>query len=383
MTSIDAYFPVPTISRDENSLPPMTRFVSLMARPPLRYPPPIGLTISTRSPSRSTVASYALFGVTSRFTATAVYWRLTLRCTSSPSTFSPSATSRSLPLTTIFINKTAASPRRVRPFHRSPCSLRWHYPVQVRGVPGRTRFSGILPPRRQGRSIPPRRAPGSSDARELTARLGHHPRQRAVYPFRARVHHDGRRPHVKRLGIAPRRGRAAVAQGAGSVHQAPAHVDDGSVAAPEMLEGAVDDVALALLDRLVLDAEAGNAAEHPRAVRLPVHPVVVVAIGRRTDVAVGLGGRRQVVADVSAAARDVEIDLFLCQRAVRMPGDHPVDDVRVVHRHPDVRLRDLLVQIGRRHRVERHQELGDAPEVLTVRARTLGADQHAVIGVDH
>src|SRR5215475_2662649 len=149
MTSIDAYFPVPTISRDENSLPPMTRFVSLMARPPLRYPPPIGLTISTRSPSRSTVASYALFGVTSRFTATAVYWRLTLRCTSSPSTFSPSATSRSLPLTTIFINKTAASPRRVRPLSLPPCSLRWHYPVQVRGVPGRTRFSGILPPRRQ------------------------------------------------------------------------------------------------------------------------------------------------------------------------------------------------------------------------------------------
>src|SRR6266581_4029991 len=29
-------------------------------------------------------------------------------------------------------------------------SLRWNYPVQVRGVPGRTRFSGILPPRRQG-----------------------------------------------------------------------------------------------------------------------------------------------------------------------------------------------------------------------------------------
>src|SRR5262249_5055580 len=115
----------------------------------LRYPPPMGLTISTRSPSRSTVASYAPFGVTSRFTATAVYWRLTLRCTSSPSTFSPSATSRSLPLTTIFINKTAASPRRVRPLSFPPCSLRWHYPVQVRGVPGRTRFSGILPPRRQ------------------------------------------------------------------------------------------------------------------------------------------------------------------------------------------------------------------------------------------
>src|SRR5262245_58670362 len=35
MMSIDEYFPVPTISRDENSLPPMTRFVSLMVRPPL------------------------------------------------------------------------------------------------------------------------------------------------------------------------------------------------------------------------------------------------------------------------------------------------------------------------------------------------------------
>src|SRR5436309_10551684 len=34
MTSIDAYLPVPTIRRDENSLPPMTRFVSLMALSP-------------------------------------------------------------------------------------------------------------------------------------------------------------------------------------------------------------------------------------------------------------------------------------------------------------------------------------------------------------
>src|SRR6266446_2072077 len=33
MTSMDAYLPVPTMRRDENSLPPMTRFVSLMASP--------------------------------------------------------------------------------------------------------------------------------------------------------------------------------------------------------------------------------------------------------------------------------------------------------------------------------------------------------------
>src|SRR5262249_13657496 len=115
----------------------------------LPYPPPIGLTSSTRSPSRSTVASYALFGVTSRFTATAVYWRLTPSCFKRPSTLRPSALRRPLPLTTIFISKTAA------PLHGcgrwisgSPCSLRWNYPGQVRGVPGRTRFSGFLPPRR-------------------------------------------------------------------------------------------------------------------------------------------------------------------------------------------------------------------------------------------
>src|SRR5262249_41310768 len=89
----------------------------------LPYPPPIGLTISTRSPSRSTVASYALFGVTSRFTATAVYWRLTPSCVKRPSTLRPSATSRSLPLTTIFITKTAA-PLHVRGrwIAPSPCS---------------------------------------------------------------------------------------------------------------------------------------------------------------------------------------------------------------------------------------------------------------------
>src|SRR5207302_1844785 len=34
MTSIDEYLPVPTIRREENSLPPRTRFVSFMALPP-------------------------------------------------------------------------------------------------------------------------------------------------------------------------------------------------------------------------------------------------------------------------------------------------------------------------------------------------------------
>src|SRR5713101_404515 len=43
MTSMDEYLPVPTSRRDENSLPPMTRFVSLMA------PPSSALTPAHRS----------------------------------------------------------------------------------------------------------------------------------------------------------------------------------------------------------------------------------------------------------------------------------------------------------------------------------------------
>src|SRR5256885_11733596 len=75
----------------------------------------MGLTISTRSPSRSVVAAYSLFGVTSRFTATAVYLRVTPRWVRSPSTLIPSATSMSLPFTEIFISKNGRAPSRVRP----------------------------------------------------------------------------------------------------------------------------------------------------------------------------------------------------------------------------------------------------------------------------
>src|SRR5262249_57342676 len=66
-------------------------------------------------------------------------------------TVSRGATSSGLRLTWIFTDTTGRSPLRVRPYLRPPpCSLRRHYPDQVRGVPGRTRFSGILPPRRRG-----------------------------------------------------------------------------------------------------------------------------------------------------------------------------------------------------------------------------------------
>src|SRR5262245_32066521 len=46
------------------------------------------------------------------------------------------------------MNKNGRSPREGAADSLPSCSLRWDYPDQVRGVPGRTRFSGILPPRR-------------------------------------------------------------------------------------------------------------------------------------------------------------------------------------------------------------------------------------------
>src|SRR5262245_14048680 len=100
MTSMEEYLPVPTMSRDVNSLPPRTRLVSYIV-----HPPPIGRTISTRSPSWRLTVVYWARGITSRFTATAVYSRLTPRAASSPSTFSPSATSIDWPLTVIRINE--------------------------------------------------------------------------------------------------------------------------------------------------------------------------------------------------------------------------------------------------------------------------------------
>src|SRR5258705_3134471 len=55
----------------------------------------------------------------------------------------------------------------------------------------------------------------------------------------------------------------------------------------------------------------------------PVHAVVVVAIRGGADVAVGLGGRRQVVADVGAAAGDVQIDLLARDRkSTRLNSSH-------------------------------------------------------------
>src|SRR6266487_4407694 len=124
MFSKDGYLPVPTMSRDLNSLPPSQSDVSYMACPlsdpptltlsPLRgegrvrggsYPPPMGLTISTLSPSLRRVSAYWVLGVISRLSATAVYSRLTLSCARRASTLSPSDSSMGSPFTSTRIKK--------------------------------------------------------------------------------------------------------------------------------------------------------------------------------------------------------------------------------------------------------------------------------------
>src|SRR3990172_3243153 len=108
----------------------------------------MGLTISTLSPSFSCVSAYCVFGLIPRLSATAVFSHFTLRCSSRPSTLRPSGSSTPLPLTLTIIKKPHLNGcGRKTLGSRESLSLRWNYPEQVRGVPGRTRFSGNLPQR--------------------------------------------------------------------------------------------------------------------------------------------------------------------------------------------------------------------------------------------
>src|ERR1700730_6557081 len=216
---------------------------------------------------------------------------------------------------------------------------------------------------------------------ELRARLDHDARQGAVYPARAGRQQDRGRADQEGFGIAPGRRRPPLEERASRAEQALADLDDGRIARAQTLLGAVDDGPLALLYRLILDTEARNAAEHLAAVDGPVHAVVVVAVQRGADVAVGLRGRRREIADVRPLALEVNLALLGSKGAIRMPGHHPVDDLRVVHGHPDVRLDDPLVPVRGRHGVEGQEELRDPPIVPAVRPAPARTDQDAVVGI--
>src|SRR3989442_744588 len=155
MTSSDPYFPVPTIRRDENSLPPITSDVSMAIllsprtathRPnhldavPILEPDGLELVAARDLAVHGDGGELALHaeGDEEAVDAEAVRHLHRLAVHRDLHTDPPVAKKQN-----------DRAQKRVRPW-LSPCSLRWDYPDQVRGVPGRTRFSGILPPRRQG-----------------------------------------------------------------------------------------------------------------------------------------------------------------------------------------------------------------------------------------
>ena len=165
----------------------MTRFVSLMrlVSPPCPIPAPIGLTISTRSPPRSTRAPCTRSSPASPRGSPRPRRVLPLRrrgATEQPlHVLCRRRTSRSLPFTTIFISKTAAPPHAgaaawsLGPPCVPPAGITHD---QVRGVPPYP-GSQETSPTTSGRSIPPRRTSGSVSWRPGR---GHHPRQRLPPP---------------------------------------------------------------------------------------------------------------------------------------------------------------------------------------------------------
>ena len=110
-----------------------------------------------------------------------------------------------------------------------------------------------------------------SGERELVARPHHHPRHGALDPARARRQHDGGGPHEEgprvarpaRASPCSRSARAAVIRRWRTWMIAVSLVPEALLACGPRC------VALALLHGLVLHAEAGDAAVHPRAVRPP------------------------------------------------------------------------------------------------------------------
>src|SRR5262249_57969737 len=100
-------------------------------------------------------------------------------------------------------------------------------------------------------------------------------------------HHRGR-AHLVVRGIDAGRRDAFLHQRLGRAHQAVARHDDPVVGGNEVLFGAVADRSHALLQRGVLDGEAGNAAEGLAGLlRRAVDQIVVVLVGERP---IGAGG---------------------------------------------------------------------------------------------
>src|SRR6266436_1736224 len=160
MISVDEYLPVPTMSRDENSLPPITRLVSYIC----------GSSFSTaahRADYLDTIAFSELHGrvfALGRDLAIDCHREVLPRHAEEGE--QPLDRRPGLQIHRLSVHRHCHEQKRPLPREGAAdvpptCSLRWDYPDQVRGVPGRTRFSGILPPRRTSEVYSGSRAPST------------------------------------------------------------------------------------------------------------------------------------------------------------------------------------------------------------------------------
>src|SRR5262249_707171 len=148
-------------------------------------------------------------------------------------------------------------------------------------------------------------------------------------------------------------------QRVGRPHQAVARHDDPVVGGNEVLLGAVAGRSHALLQRGVLDREAGDAAEGLAGLlRRAVDQIVVVLVGEGL---VAAGG----VLAVPARAVAHGVDLAPGERAYRMKVVAPGPAILVVDRDPEVAV-DGVVGARRDHGEAGHDPGGDAPVIIAV-----------------
>src|SRR4029453_11137149 len=182
-----------------------------------------------------------------------------------------------------------------------------------------------------------------------------------------RRQHDGGGSHFLVHGIDAGRRDALVDESLDRSQEAMPRHDDAVVGRHQVLLGAIDDRAHALLQRRILHRDALDAAERPpRLLRLAIDQIVVVLVGER---AIRAGN----VLYVDALAVAHRRELGLGQIADRMIVEAPRPAVFVVDRDPEMAV-DRMVAARRDHRERGHHPLRDPPVVVAVLRVAASAD---------
>src|SRR6516225_5436069 len=190
-----------------------------------------------------------------------------------------------------------------------------------------------------------------------------------------RQHHRGRAHLVVRRIDAGRRD-TLLRQRLRLAQQAMTRHDDPVVGGNEVLFGAVADRSHALLQRGILDGEAGNAAEGLAGLlRRAVNQIVVVLVGERP-----IGARGVLAVHARAVAHGV--NLAPGERAYRMKVVAPGPAILVVDRDPEVAV-DRVIAARRDHGEAGHYPGRDTPVVIAVLGVTPGADIKPARLLDH